>query len=86
MAFPLALPNRVDAWVYEVAEQVVEQTPVGPLETLHVKPRRRAEGGNLTAQMWYAPSLQMLPVRIRIEQDAETWVDLRLERAPEQGS
>ncbi|MDP4302564.1 DUF3108 domain-containing protein [Leptothrix discophora] len=86
MAFPLALPNRVDAWVYEVAEKVVEQTPVGPLETLHVKPRRRAEGGNLTAQMWYAPTLQMLPVRIRIEQDAQTWVDLRLERAPEQGS
>ncbi|RZS54406.1 DUF3108 domain-containing protein [Sphaerotilus mobilis] len=85
MAFALALPNRVDPWVYEVAEQVVEQTPVGPLETLHVKPRRRAEGGNLTAQMWYAPALQMLPVRIRIEQDAQTWVDLRLEKAPEQG-
>jgi hypothetical protein len=86
MAFALALPNRVDDWVYEVVETVVEPTPVGPLETLHVKPRRRAEGGNLTAQMWYAPALQMLPVRIRIEQDAETWVDLRLERAPEQGS
>ncbi len=86
MAFALALPNRVDDWVYEVAETVTEPTPIGPLETLHVKPRRRAEGGNLTAQMWYAPALQMLPVRIRIEQDAETWVDLRLERAPEQGS
>ena len=68
-----------------VAETVVEPTPIGPLETLHVKPRRRAEGGNLTAQMWYAPALQMLPVRIRIDQDAETWVDLRLDRAPEQG-
>ena len=85
MSFPLALPNRVDDWVYEVAETVVEPTPIGPLETLHVKPRRRAEGGNLTAQMWYAPALQMLPVRIRIDQDAETWVDLRLDRAPEQG-
>lgn len=85
MAFALALPNRVDDWVYEVAETAIEPTPVGPLETLHVKPRRRAEGGNLTAQMWYAPALQMLPVRIRIEQDADTWVDLRLEKAPEQG-
>ncbi len=85
MAFALALPNRVDDWVYEVVETVVEPTPVGPLETLHVKPRRRAQGGNLTAQMWYAPALQMLPVRIRIDQDADTWVDLRLERAPEQG-
>jgi hypothetical protein len=32
--------------------------------------------------MWLAPTLQYLPVRIRIEQDAETYVDLRIETAP----
>ncbi|ACB32540.1 conserved hypothetical protein [Leptothrix cholodnii SP-6] len=82
--FGLALPKRVDRWVYEVVERVVVETPLGPIPTLHVKPRRRAAPGNLTAQMWYAPSLQMLPVRIRIEQDEGVWIDLRLERAPEQ--
>jgi hypothetical protein len=82
--FGLALPNRVDRWVYEVAETVVVETPLGAIPSIHVKPRRRAASGNLTAQMWYAPSLQMLPVRIRIEQDEGVWIDLKLERAPEQ--
>jgi hypothetical protein len=82
--FGLALPKRVDRWTYEVVDTVVVETPLGPIPTLHVKPRRRAAPGNLTAQMWYAPSLEMLPVRIRIEQDAGVWIDLKLERAPEQ--
>jgi hypothetical protein len=59
-------------------------TPFGITQALHVKPRRRAEGGNLSVQMWYAPTLQMLPVRIRIDQDANVWVDLRLDQAPVQ--
>jgi hypothetical protein len=84
LEFGLALPNRVDRWVYEVVGLEAVDTPFGLTPALHVKPRRRAEAGNLTAQMWYAPTLQMLPVRIRIEQDANVWVDLRLDHAPEQ--
>jgi hypothetical protein len=34
--------------------------------------------------MWVAPSLQYLPVRIVIKQDAETYVDMQLNRLPEQ--
>jgi hypothetical protein len=36
--------------------------------------------------MWVAPSLQYLPVRIVIRQDAETFVDLLLERLPQQAA
>lgn len=82
---PLALPSNVDRWVYDVLAREVLDTPMGPIETFHVKPRRDTRpGGDLVAEVWFAPSLQYLPVRIKIKQDAETFVDLMLQRAPQQ--
>lgn len=82
--FALALPHRLDRWTYDIgpAEPVV--TPAGTLLALHVHPRRRVAPGVLTVQMWLAPELQMMPVRIRIEQDEDTWADLRLKALPDQ--
>ena len=34
--------------------------------------------------MWVAPSLQYLPVRLLIRQDAQTYIDLLIERLPQQ--
>jgi hypothetical protein len=82
---PLALPRYLDRWLYEVLERETLDTPVGPIETVHVKPRRDPRPGvELTAEVWVAPSLQYLPVRIVIRQDADTWVDLRVTRLPQQ--
>ena len=83
--FPLALPHKLMTWGYEVGERETVSTALGDIETVHVVPRSPAQPGVLAAEVWYAPSLQWLPVRLRIVQDAETWVDLRLARAPEQG-
>lgn len=95
--FDLALPHRVRRWAYEVGDTLPTMTPLGELDTFHVRPvpardsvaetpgeAARSGGSILSAQVWYAPTLQMLPVRIRIEQDAETWVDLRLSEPPKQ--
>ena len=81
----LALPRRIDTWVYDVLMQETLATGAGPVEAVHVRPRRpERPGSELTAEMWVAPSLQYLPVRIVIRQDAETFVDLLLERLPRQ--
>jgi Protein of unknown function (DUF3108) len=84
IAVPLALPRRVDTWVYEVVAQEPLYTPAGVLDTFHLKPRRMdaRPKGELSAEIWFAPNLQYLPVRIRIQQDAETYVDLMLDAAP----
>lgn len=83
---PVALPRRVDPWIYDVVAAETLATPIGNLETFHVKPRRDSpRPGELTAQAWYAPSLRYLPVRILIHQDDETFVDLLLKSAPMQG-
>jgi hypothetical protein len=85
---PLALPRQVSIWTYDVigAETQYMRT-AGAVETMHVKPRRESAGdGDLTVEMWVAPSLQYLPVRIVIKQDVETYIDLLLERLPQQAA
>ena len=88
VSFPLALPRRVEPWFYDVLETETLATPAGPVEAVHVKPRRdnrdARAAGDITAEFWVAPSLQYLPVRILIRQDAQTYVDLLIERLPQQ--
>jgi hypothetical protein len=80
---PLALARSVDRWVYDVVGTETLHASFGAVETFHVKPRREAiAGGDMTAEMWFAPALEYLPVRIRIHQDADTWVDMSIERPP----
>jgi Protein of unknown function (DUF3108) len=81
---PLALPRRLDRWFYDVVARDTLSTPVGALDAFHLKPRRAESRprGELSAEVWFAPSLQYLPVRIRIQQDAESFVDLVMDAAP----
>ena len=82
--FPLALPRSMNTWVYDVAEEVLLDTEIGPLKTFHLKPRRNVRRpGEWVVEMWFAPELRFLPVRLRIEQDAQTYVELLIARKPE---
>ena len=82
--FPLALPRSMNTWTYDVAEEEVLHTQIGPLATFHLKPRRVARRpGEWLVEMWFAPELRYLPVRIHIEQDAGTFVDLLIAKKPE---
>jgi len=83
---PLALPRRVDRWVYDVVGEEVLDLPVGPVKAWYLKPRLQTRtNSDLAVEIWFAPSLQYLPVRIRIRQDEASFVDLTLERLPQQG-
>jgi hypothetical protein len=84
---PLALPRNVDRWIYDVIEEVEIQTPFGPLRDL--SPEAAAlppDDPRSDAEIWFAPQLRYLPVRIRIEQDPQTFVDLVIARKPELAS
>jgi hypothetical protein len=87
IVLPLALPRRVGLWVYEVQAQEMLATPLGELATHVLTPQPgAARPGELAVQMWIAPSLQYLPVRIRIEQGRETWIDLMIAEPPLQAA
>ena len=83
---PLALTRRVDRWVYDVVGEEVLNLPVGPVKAWYLKPRLQSKtSSDLAVETWFAPSLQYLPVRIRIRQDEASFIDLTLERLPQQG-
>jgi hypothetical protein len=83
---PLALKNRVGVWTYDVVDEELLHTSFGPLNSIHLAPRREGrKAGELSIEMWFAPQLLYLPVRIRIQQDAETYIDMLISKRPEVG-
>jgi hypothetical protein len=82
VSFWMARPGQVDLWTYDIAEEVTLQTPrLGPVQAFHLKPRPIANPrGNITAEMWFAPSLQYLPVRIRVNMGDDVNIDLIVDK------
>ncbi len=81
---PLALPRRMSVWTYDIRESEPVYTAFGAIDAIPLQPRRESrKGDELSATVWFAPSLKYLPVRIRIQQDAETYIDLMIKRRPQ---
>ena len=80
VSFWMARPGGLDYWTYDVTEKEMLQTPtLGVVEAFHLKPRPLSNPrGNITAEMWFAPTLQYLPVRIRVNA-GEASLDLIVE-------
>lgn len=83
----LARPQGTALWTYDVVAEETLQTPeFGQLQAFHLRPRPIANpAGVITAEIWFAPSLQYLPVRVRIALGGDNHVDLMVERI-EQGA
>ncbi|TFY97501.1 DUF3108 domain-containing protein [Ramlibacter rhizophilus] len=77
----LARPGGVDLWTYDVVESERLTTRAhGEVEAFRLKPRPLSKPrGNITAEIWIAPTLQYLPVRIRVNVGEEDFVDLMVE-------
>jgi hypothetical protein len=75
---PLGRPGGVDNWVYDVvARETVHTTQLGDVDAYHLKPRPLDKPrGDITADIWFAPSLQYLPVKIRISMGTSHYLDL----------
>jgi hypothetical protein len=74
----LARPAGLDEWIYDVGPaETIDLPTLGAVQAYHLKPRPLPNArGTIEAQMWIAPSLQYLPVRIKITLNSETHVDL----------
>lgn len=77
----LGRPGGVDLWQYDLTPSTTVETPLGTVEAIHLKPRPLPQArGTVTAEMWFAPKLQHLPVRIRLQLNPEVWLDLTLQQ------
>ncbi|MFM8796383.1 MAG: DUF3108 domain-containing protein, partial [Betaproteobacteria bacterium] len=85
VGFPLALVRRSDLWSYVVGEPVTVDTPAGPVQTIHAKPQRELDPwrSDLLAEVWFAPALQYLPVRMQVQVDADSYALMVMDGLPE---
>ncbi|MBI5925747.1 MAG: DUF3108 domain-containing protein [Aquabacterium sp.] len=82
---PLASSKRFEVIAYDVIDQEVLHTGMGDVQTMHVKPRRLTQDKNsLLGDIWFAPSLQYLPIRIYAKWTDEIYVDMQMDGAPQQ--
>jgi Protein of unknown function (DUF3108) len=74
----LARPGGMDEWTYDIGPAETLYLPIlGAVQAHHLKPRPLAAArGTITAEMWIAPSLQYLPVRVKVNLNSETHVDM----------
>lgn len=84
----LALPRNLHLWRYRVTGLEEVATPLGPIPAWHVDSDMDDTRGDMQAEFWLAPSLQYLPVRVRLWQnrakDPRTHIDLVLKAPPKQ--
>jgi hypothetical protein len=82
---PMAWLKKSEMLAYDVIDEQMLHTPIGDVPTVHVRPRRMvAEKDKVTAEIWFAPGLQYLPVRILTRLDEQTFMDMQMDRAPQQ--
>lgn len=86
VALWLARPREMRFWTYDVVALETLQIPeFGDVAAYHLVPRQIANPtGVVTAELWFAPSLQFLPVRIRINLGNNNYMDWLVNRI-EQG-
>ncbi|MBW8778105.1 MAG: DUF3108 domain-containing protein [Burkholderiales bacterium] len=85
---PLALPNNLRRWNYQVVGSERLDMAFGAVDAVHLKPlldgpRRPNE---YPFDIWMAPSLQYLPVQILVRVDEHTWALLALDDLPLQAA
>ncbi len=77
--------RKLEQVSFDVVGDDVVRTPLGDIPTVHVRPRKTiTEGTALPADVWFAPGLQYLPVRIYIKVNDEAYMDMQMSRAPQQ--
>lgn len=85
VGIPMAWTKKQDMIVYDVVSEETLTTPLGQVETYKLVPRTLTEQkGDVLAEIWIAPALQYLPIRMLFRQGPETYLELNMDKAPQQ--
>ncbi len=74
---PVAGMNKVEPWVFEWVETSTQHLPAGTFTAWKLK-RQPRHNDDQTVEVWFAPSLHHLPVRIRLTSPNGDVVDQQL--------
>jgi hypothetical protein len=71
--------RRTEEWTFQLIGEQRLELPLGPLDTLHwQRPAAKDDAKGVTADIWFAPALGYLPVRIKLAQDNGDVLDQQL--------
>ena len=85
LTFAVARPSGMTDWTFTIAGMDTVPTPTGPLPCWHIV-RQATQSNELGAQIWLAPQLQNLPVQIRLQQSADSFLLFTLDHAEQQAA
>ena len=71
-------------WQFRVGASEALELPFGSVMALRLDKLPGKSSSDQRGSVWLAPAMQYLPVRIRIRQDEDTWVDLVMDKLPQQ--
>lgn len=91
--FNVATRKEVTEFVFDVTGEEIIDTPMGPINAIHVKPRGLTDRGLPfpPSEIWFAPTLQYLPIKFYMERtdgprEKQFNVTMQLKRPPQQVS
>ena len=81
LSLPVSSTSSTETWRFDIGPETTVDLPAGPIvaRLLTRQPRR---SGDKKVQIWLAPALQNLPVRIRISESNGDFLDQSLEEMP----
>ena len=72
----LVRPEGLFVWNYEVSDTKTIYHPIlGKLDAVHIVPRSLGKG-TTKSEMWFAPKLGYAPVRIKMELNDKSWMEM----------
>ena len=83
---PMAWTKKQEMVVYSVAGEETIRTPLGEIATFKLVPMNvtNVKGGDVLAEIWIAPQLQYLPIRMLLRQGPDTYLQMDMDRPPQQ--
>ncbi|CAZ90382.1 conserved exported hypothetical protein [Thiomonas arsenitoxydans] len=85
LSFAVARPSGMADWAFTIAGMDIVDTPIGSLPCWHIV-RQATQANELGAQIWLSPQLQNLPVQIRLQHSADSYLLFTLDHAEQAGA
>ncbi len=72
----LVRPEGLFVWNYEVSDtKTIYHPTLGAIQAVHIVPRSLGKG-TTKSEMWFAPTLGYAPVRIKMQLDDKSWMEM----------
>jgi len=83
---PMAHSKKQLMVTYNITGPETLSTPMGEIETYRLRPQieQTKKDEEILADIWIAPALQYLPIRMYLRIGKDTWFDFKMDKAPQQ--